>query len=80
MSNLYGTLSGDRKDVTKCGNSRLNTHIRGWEVGVYVAGTHDENKQDTFEIYATYGSNRGGNDILIGEVTLVNGEPTFKYL
>ena len=80
MSNLYGTLSGERKDINKTGHTRLDAHIRGWEVGVYVVGVHDENKQDSFKIYATHGSNGHGGDLLIGEITLVNGEPTFNYL
>lgn len=65
MSALYGTLSGERNPVTKCGHKILSGHIRGWNSGVLVLARHTKNG-DEFEIYKTHGSNGPHSNILIG--------------
>jgi hypothetical protein len=64
MSALYGTLSGEKKDITKCGHKVLEGHIRGWDSGVRVVAKHTDNG-DIFCIYTTGGSNQTKPDRLI---------------
>ena len=58
MSHFYGDLQGSRGKVTRCGtkNSGIDSHTRGWDVGIEVIGIHQGGK-DVFYIYATKGSN-----------------------
>ncbi len=87
MSRFYGSMSGSRGEVTRCGtpSSGINAHLRGWTVGVRVDGTPltgDRGGQpdvDAFRIYATAGSNGEGSDVLLGTVYRANGgDVTFE--
>lgn len=72
MSNLYGSLDGNRGNtVTKASNRGLSGHVRGWDVGVRVAASHGDGS-DEFSIALTGGSNGTRPDRPIGVVR--NGE------
>jgi hypothetical protein len=58
MSHFYGSISGSaRTDATRCGNKRSGIlgHIRGWDFGIKVIGSHHEG-EDVFDVYLTGGS------------------------
>ena len=67
MSALYGSMAGERGEVTKCGNKFLSAHVRGWNVGVRIEARHGEDG-DSFMVYRTGGSNGAPRDELIAEV------------
>lgn len=71
MSRFYASISGSaQNDATRQGtpNSGIRGHVRGWEVGVKVAGFVDSEGQDCFRIYATGGSNGACPDKLLAIV------------
>lgn len=81
MSRYYGSLTGKAKTTaTREGTTKsgISCHVRGWDVGVKVISDNGEHeKNDTFYIAITYGSNGHGNSTVIGSVALENGEPVF---
>ena len=88
MARLYGSLQGDRKQVTRRGtvNSGIRAHVRGWNVGVEVIGKvkgyNKKNKSDGFdyfEIYATSGSNAKVQSIKLGTVRLSETDDTIQF-
>lgn len=84
MAHFYAEIKGQRGPATRMGskNSGIRAHIRGWNHGVRVEGTHYETqngKPDSFAIFATSGSNGNHPSIYLGEVVLnKKGEPRFK--
>ena len=74
MSKFYGSIEGSAKTTaTRCGskNSGIESHTRGWDQGIRVAGSVRESERESFEVYLTGGSAGKSNDIHIG--TLVDG-------
>ena len=80
MARFYADIQGNRGPATRMGsaNSGIGGHVRGWNVGVRVAGVADGD-EDAFLLYATSGSNGGGNDRFLGQVVLdEDGNPVFR--
>jgi len=75
MSQFYGSMQGDRKEVTRRGNknSGFVGHIRGWDVGARVEMHHNETTgQDEVKIYLIGGSGGRSSDRLMGTYTAEN--------
>ena len=64
MSALYGSMAGERGEVTRRGHKRLSAHVRGWNVGVRVEARHGSDG-DSILIFRTGGSNGAPRDELI---------------
>ncbi len=71
MSHFYGSMTGSRGEATRCGtpNSGISGHLRGWDIGCRVDVAVDSDGNDVVRVYATTGSGRSGNDVLIAEYT-----------
>ena len=68
MAHFYGNLHSNNGQVTRTGSkSGITGHIRGWNVGIKVDLTVDENGKDLCMVYLTGGSNRNHHDKLIGK-------------
>ena len=61
MAKLFGEMRGTRGTVTRCSNSIITTHIRGWNLGIKVFADIDENGNEVFEVYRSKGSNDVNN-------------------
>ena len=70
MSRFYASIQGSRGEATRQGTpkSGIQGHIRGWDMGVSVMGSVDENGKDSFNVYLTEGSN-GKGEMFIGTYT-----------
>jgi len=53
MARFYGEITGRAKTVGRVGTptSGLEGHLRGWNVGVRVELSVDENDNDRIEVY-----------------------------
>ena len=63
MNHFYAEIQGSHGRATRQGtrNSGINGHIRGWDVGVAVDGSHDSRSgEDVFSVFVTTGSSGGG--------------------
>lgn len=70
MSRFYGNITNNRSTVTKCGHKDgLTAHIRGWNLGIRVDSYINEQGQDSFRIYKTFGSNNPSNVDLIADIS-----------
>jgi len=80
MARFYAEIQGNRGTASRMGtaNSGIQSHIRGWDIGVKVIGGVDENGNDVFHVYKTGGSN--GRSVPSGEVIVIepDGETTIK--
>ena len=81
MSRLYASIDSDSRktQVTSRGHRHIESHTRGWNLGVQVIGSpdvHDE-QADAFYIYATSGST-GGRSTLMGTLRLIDSVPNFE--
>jgi len=67
MSRFYGSMKGNRGEVTRCGTyvSGITAHCRGWDVGVRVEVNRDPEGGDRCHIYSTSGSNNSSGERLI---------------
>lgn len=65
MSSLYGSLQGERGEVTKGGHRFLTGHLRGWNIGIRVEARHSKEEGDSFDIYQTGGSSGAASDKLL---------------
>jgi len=75
---FYGSLRGNgRTEATKGGHKGIEGHVRGWDLGVLVKGSADEQLGDVFAIWITHGSN---DDTArpIGHVLMRDGERVFE--
>ncbi len=70
MAQFYAEIQGNRGEATRMGtkNSGIRGHIRGWNVGVRIEGSHGD--RDTFDVYATSGSSGRSGAGFLGTVTL----------
>lgn len=59
MAHFFGSMMGNRGEVTRCGSklSGLTAHIRSWDVGVRVEIFVNSKGEDTIRLYQTEGSN-----------------------
>ena len=65
MARFYGSMQGNRGETTRMGtpNSGLSAHIRGWDVGVKVFLSVDEDTgKDYVQVYRTGGSKGAAPD------------------
>ena len=69
MSQFYADIQGSRGPATRQGGkeSGIRGHIRGWDIGVRVEGTHGT--VDAFHIHLTPGSNGNGGEVFLGTFT-----------
>lgn len=70
MAQYRGTLSGQRGTASRLGNKKsgLKVTCNGWEIGITVYATYDEDaKEDVMTVYLTGGSTPTSPDKLIGE-------------
>lgn len=71
MSRFYASIEGSaRTKATRCGTKKsgISGHIRGWNLGIRVEGSHQE-FGDTFTAWLTSGSAGSKNDICLGTFT-----------
>lgn len=61
MAKLFGEMKGARGAVTRCSNSILTSHVRGWNLGIKVFADIDNDGNEVFEIYQSKGSNDVNN-------------------
>ena len=61
MAKLFGEMKGARGAVTRCSNSKLTSHVRGWNLGIKVFADIDKDGNEVFEIYQSKGSNDVNN-------------------
>lgn len=62
MSHFYMSGNGSAKsEATRRGfkNQGIHAHVRGWNLGIFVEGSHEGGK-DVFRVYKTSGSNGSG--------------------
>lgn len=73
MSHFYASIQGNCGPATRGGSasSGITGHVRGWNSGIQVHGGR-AGEEDSFVVYATSGSNGGGNSRILGE--LKNGQ------
>lgn len=68
MSHFYGDITGSRGTTTTKGSTAklgIDSHIRGWNVGVQVRGHHNEETgKDEFYVYGTYGSRNSQGELI----------------
>ncbi|MGE0278325.1 MAG: hypothetical protein AB7R40_23260 [Nitrospiraceae bacterium] len=78
MARFYASIQGARGEATRMGSvaSGISGHIRGWDVGVRVEGVSAEGV-DAFNVFATFGSNGGGQDVYLGQVIRGPAGPAF---
>jgi len=59
MAHFYGSMRGSRGEATRMGTAKsgLIAHIRGWNTGVEVVLTVDDEGRDCVAVYVTAGSN-----------------------
>ena len=64
MSRFYASIQGSRGEATRQGTpkSGIEGHIRGWNLGIKVYGSIDDNGKDVFTVKLTTGS-LGNRDI-----------------
>jgi len=55
VARFYGEIQGTRGRATRLGHSAMDSHIRGWNVGVKVS-CRIEHGRDVIEVYETGGS------------------------
>ena len=71
MSQFYASVTGSRgTTATKTGDKStgMTAHIRGWNIGVKVACTHDKKTgKDIIRVYKTSGSQGAKSNEFIGE-------------
>lgn len=67
MARFYGSMRGNRGEVTRCGtqSSGLEAHVRGWRLGAKVVVSHSPSGIDTIHVYSTHGSGGNGKDKLL---------------
>jgi len=73
MSQFYASIQGNRGEATRQGTKKsgISGHIRGWNIGVEVICTYDEQTgKDSCRVWATGGSNHRSQSILMGDVEL----------
>lgn len=59
MSKLYSSVSSDsgKTESTKRGHKEINSHVRGWNLGIKVLASYcKETEKTKFLIYSTGGS------------------------
>jgi len=74
MSQFYAEIKSNGGEVTRTGSkaSGIQSHTRGWNVGVKVLGYIDDDGKDVFDVYRTNGSSHGiMSDVLL---TTIKGE------
>lgn len=79
MSQYYGSMQGDRGEVTRRGtkNSGLRGHIRGWYLGANVEmHWNEEEQRDELYIYITGGSNHPSSYDMVSKYTVINNTVT----
>lgn len=70
MSRFYGSIRGiARTEATRRGNKQIAGHIRGWDIGVRVEMSIDENGKDRITVYGTGGSNNPDRQIRLASFT-----------
>jgi len=59
MARFRARILTPRGDVSRLGHAStgLNTETNGWDVGIGVFASVDDDGQDTFEVYVNGGSN-----------------------
>ena len=69
MSKLYAEIKTERgNSVSRAGQRTIETHTRGWDVGVRVSCNVIENNQIEIIIYRTGGSKNPSNLETITEI------------
>jgi hypothetical protein len=59
MAQFRATIQGHRGEASRLGGKKsgISARVNGWNVGVLVIGSVDEDGKDLFEVYKTGGSN-----------------------
>jgi len=67
MARFYGEIHGTRGCATRLGHRAMESHIRGWNVGVRVE-CRIEDGQDVIEVYETGGSHSPSSKRLLARI------------
>jgi hypothetical protein len=79
MARFIANIVGQAGPTSRIGSARsgIRAHVRGWDIGVLVAGGA-EGETDEFDVWLTSGSNGRTGDVLIGTARLdEDGRPVF---
>jgi hypothetical protein len=71
MARFYGSMRGNRGEVTRLGSGKsgITAHVRGWDIGVTVRIFVDrETGKDAIEVLQTGGSNKPNSSKLLAEI------------
>ena len=75
MSRFYASIKGQAKtEATRRGGKKsgIEGHIRGWNVGISVAGIVGTEGEDVFDVWLTPGSNDSKTSKHIGRFTVAD--------
>lgn len=66
MSKLYGSLQGNRGEVTKCGskNSGMRASVQSWDGSLIVYMDLDDNDKPIITLKTSEGSSGYGNETI----------------
>lgn len=66
MARFRGTVQGNRGQASRLGTKRsgLVTETNGWNSGVRVIATVDDDGEDQFQVYSTGGSSHSGSQLI----------------
>jgi hypothetical protein len=70
MAQFRATIRGQRGEASRLGSKKsgITAKVNGWTGGVKVFARVDSKGEDAFDVYATNGSSRAGQDVYIGTV------------
>lgn len=77
MATRYISTDNSRGNAVTASNPTY-AHIRGWKAGVRVQADTSDKTGNTWEVYATGGSNTPWQQKLLGTVTVGEDGPVFE--
>jgi len=81
LAHFRASIRGMRGEASRLGSeaSAIQASVNGWDLGIFVEGYYDKEKQtDTFVVHLTGGSNRGFTSVEIGRFTQADLEQRRK--
>ena len=70
MARFMAEIQGNRGSTSRSGSkaSGIDGHIRGWNLGIKVQASVDDDGNDVFTVYRTGGSNRPGVVAVLAQI------------
>lgn len=81
MAQFRATIEGQRGIASRLGNKKsgIITKTNGWKSGVRVEGEYrEQDEEDVFDVWMTGGSGGTPNQVLLGRVRIVGGNPLWE--